>query len=437
MRGKRLILTLAILVVILAGWGISVKSASGVEVKQKQQELTSQADEFVKKELYIRAIPLYEEALTYSTQENAAIEEKLLSAYMNFGQADSYEKLVRRRAARGDAKEDEYIKVAEMASDSRLEDTLRFIKKGIENLNSDKLREYYESKRYAYTLRTTKFTEITPTKSNGLMPAYNGQKWGYVDDTGREAIPAEYDKALPFNDDGYAVVSINGRYYTITGSGARYGVDENPASDVYAVPGSHILANVNGTYSYYNYDFECVAKSHQYEQITSNACGVAAVKKNGKWGIITDSGDTVVDFNLEDVAVNSLGEAFCNNAAMVKQDNKWYLINVKGEKICDKGFDNAKAPESSGYIAVADSGGRWGFINQKGEEVIKCTYEDAYSFSNHVAAVKNGDRWIYISESNKEVISETMTKALPFHNGTAQIEFAGYAALLKLKYLEE
>ena len=122
---------------------------------------------------------------------------------------------------------------------------------------------------------------------------------------------------------------------------------------------------------------------------------------------------------------------------MVKQDNKWYLINVKGEKICDKGFDNAKAPESSGYIAVADSGGRWGFINQKGEEVIKCTYEDAYSFSDHVAAVKSVGSWKYISESNKEVISEIMTKALPFHNGTAQIEFAGYAALLKLKYLEE
>ncbi len=437
MRGKRLVLISVILGALLLGWIMSVKSLTGVEQKEKQNELVTQADEFIKKELYIRGIPLYEEALTYSTEQNPAIEEKLLSAYMDFGQTNSYAKLVIKRAAAGRAKEDEYITVAKMYSDGELAEAIEIIKDGIGKLGSDKLKDYYESVRYTYSLKTTKYKEILPTKDNELMPAYTGEKWGYIDNSGEMQISAKYTKALPFNKDGYAVVNENGTYYTIVENGAHYGIDENPVSDVYAVSGSHILAQLNGTYSYYDYDFKCVAKSHQYEQITSNACGVAAVKKNGKWGIIQDDGKTVVDFTLEDVAVNSLGQVFCNNVAFVKMDGKWYLINTKGEKVCEKGFDGAKAPESSGYIAVADASGKWGFINQKGEEVIKCTYSDAYSFSNHVAAVKKANDWVYISENNQVVIKEVMTKAMPFHNGVAQIEFAGSAALIKLKYFEE
>ena len=32
----------------------------------------------------------------------------------------------------------------------------------------------------------------------GLAPVNDGKKWGYVDNTGKMAIPAEFDDALPF-----------------------------------------------------------------------------------------------------------------------------------------------------------------------------------------------------------------------------------------------
>ena len=48
-----------------------------------------------------------------------------------------------------------------------------------------------------------------------------------------------------------------------------------------------------------------------------------------------------------------------------------------------------------------------GYINKKGEEVISCQYEDAWSFTeNGLAAVQKGDNiWSYIDATGKEVIS--------------------------------
>ena len=50
------------------------------------------------------------------------------------------------------------------------------------------------------------------------------------------------------------------------------------------------------------------------------------MKKDGKWGIITDGGSGVVDFVLEDVAVNSLGAVYANDVAMVKKDGLWCIL---------------------------------------------------------------------------------------------------------------
>ena len=49
-----------------------------------------------------------------------------------------------------------------------------------------------------------------------------------------------------------------------------------------------------------------------------------------------------------------------------------------------------------------DAGDKWGYVNNKGEEVISPVYDGALEFSdNGLAAVKSGDKWGYINKKGE------------------------------------
>ena len=441
MKGKRVLLILVFAAVLGAGWMTVIKAVTGSDTLEKQEELTAEADAFLAKELYVRAIPLYREALEYSTDQNVLIQEKLLEAYLAYGDSDSYIRLVRERISSGHASEEEYMIAAELLlSVSKLGEAMELVKKGMKDLESHVLEEYYEDHRYAYDMRSTKYSEVLPTGSNTLMPAFDGEKWGYVDERGRRQIDFIYDSALPFNEYGMAVVSLDGMYCTILQNGDRYAIDDGEKypemTDIVAISGTHILGRRDGTYSYFNYDYEPVAPGHQYLEITSNACGVAGVKKESGWGVITDSGEVVMDFKLQDIAINSLGCAFAGDRGMVKEEGKWRLIDTEGNPVGEGRYADARAPESEGFIAVADDNGKWGYINRDGDLVIDYQYMDALSFSDGLGAVLEGEDWGYISAGNELVIGGELDGAKPFHNGIAQVKFGGGVWLVTLKYRE-
>lgn len=435
MKGKRLILVGVLLLLIVVGWYMSVRSASGVDDKNAQEELVARADVFAGKELYVRAVPLYRQALSYHTEAIPQIETKLQQVYLAQGDTDSYVELVEKRVVDKTASEEEYLQAAEIyLSGNDLTEAMTLLKKGMEVYPGGDIGELYESNRYGYSMRVTAAAEIIPTSSNSLMPAFDGSKWGYMNTNGKFALPAVYDAAVPFNNGGYAVVSMDGTYYTIISTGEKYGVDETSVTDVYGVSNSYIIAQYNGKYGYYTADFICAIPALQFDEVTMNSCGVFAARNGDKWAIISDSGEAVTDYIYEDVAVNSLDQVFVGNMAMAKQNGLWYLIDIEGNKVCETGFANAKAPESSNYIAVADGNAKWGFIDRQGQQVIDFQYDDAYSFSDHLAAVKIVNTWGYISERNELVIEEPLDEALPFHNYIAQADFLGDAALITLQY---
>lgn len=437
-KGKRWIVVIALLLMIGLGWYLSVRAASGVDNKNAQAELVRQADLFAEKELYVRAVPLYVQALGYGTEEVPRIETKLQQVYLARGDTDSYVELVEKRSAGKTASEEEYLQAAQIyLSENDLEKAMALLKKGMAAYPGGPIGELYEDNRYGYSMRVTGATEIIPTAGNKLMPAFDGSKWGYINAGGKFVLPAAYDTAVPFNNGGYGVVSVDGTYYTILQTGEKYGLDETHVTDVYGIGSSYIIAQYNGKYGYYNRDFVCVSPGLQFDQVTMDSCGVFAARDGDRWAILSDSGEAVTDYVYEDVAVNSLKQAFAGNLAMARTDGLWYLIDIEGNRVCDTGFADAKAPEAAGYIAVADGNGKWGFIDRSGQLVIDYQYKDAWSFSNHLAAVRVVDTWGYISERNEMVIAEPLESAMPFHNYSAQGTFLGDAVMITLEYKAE
>ena len=99
LKGKRLVVMVILVVLLAFGWFLSVRSASGIDDERTQAGLVESADAFAERELYIRAIPLYKQALGYATDAVPQIEKKLQQVYLKQGDTDSYVSLTQARAS--------------------------------------------------------------------------------------------------------------------------------------------------------------------------------------------------------------------------------------------------------------------------------------------------------------------------------------------------
>jgi len=67
--------------------------------------------------------------------------------------------------------------------------------------------------------------------------------------------------------------------------------------------------------------------------------------------------------------------------------------------------------------------GQYGFINQKGLEVIPAIYKNARDFSHGLAPVKTGDNWYYINTQQKVKLKGNYKNAYAFNqNGKATVQ---------------
>ena len=431
MATKKLIFILVLIVIAAVGWLGAVNSLSNTEETATQAALVAEADALAEKELYVRALPLYLEALGYATDANDAIEQKLLDVYLDYGKTSDYTALVEKRAAANTASETEYLTAAQLyLSGGDVDSAAILLRTGIDKLGSDALIEYYDSNCYLYDMRNTNYLTIIPTATNQIMAAYNGVCWQYIGSNGRVAIPGEFEAATSFNNGGFAAVKTDGQYYVITSDGSKYGIDETGLDDVSGIA-NYVIGQKDGKYGYYTADFKLASTGLQFDKITLNSNERALVSDGGKWAIISDSGDKISDFVYDDAAINSIGCAYAGGVAMLCEGGSWYIISIDGEKVSPTGFADARAPESSGYIAVSN-GSAFGFVDQSGNVKLDYTYEDAKSFSEGLAPVKVDGKWGYINERGSLVIDAIFEDAGPFRNGVAIATFNGYAAILTL-----
>lgn len=119
-----------------------------------------------------------------------------------------------------------------------------------------------------------------------------------------------------------------------------------------------------------------------YEDIRSFSEGLAAVKKNGKWGFIDTKGTLVIPFTDQYTPVGSF---------------------------------------SNGLVLVAAKNGKYGFLNTDGVVEIACVYQYAKTFSEGMAAVQpsGSEKWGYIDTNGNMVIAAEHYNAQPFSDGVA------------------
>lgn len=213
--------------------------------------------------------------------------------------------------------------------------------------------------------------------SDGLAVVYDGQKYGYMDKTGKVVIPAKFAGAMDFSE---------GLASARTGSNSGY-IDKS---------GSFVIPE---TYFY-------------GEKFSG---GFAAVQINDKfqYGYISKTGQ------LLNAEAYHNPKAFSEGLAAVGLNGKFGYIDTSGKLVIPHQFEEAQS--FSEGLALAKVGGKWGYIDKSGKFVIQPQYYEVTSFSDGLASVKLGEKFGYIDKTGKFVIPPQFDVAYPFSEGLAMV----------------
>ena len=141
--------------------------------------------------------------------------------------------------------------------------------------------------------------------------------------------------------------------------------------------------------------------------------GLAAVKFDGKWGYIDNTGKVRILFEYDRADGFENGEAYVE---VGKGDaRKAYIIDKAGkvvEELAANGAggddDAAEFRFSEGLLATKDgkweANGKYGFVDEDWNTVIAPRFDDAYDFSDGLADVEIDGKWGCIDRTGEEVV---------------------------------
>lgn len=428
-------LQLIVILLVVVGWLCGIMAITSNEDEKAQEALIQQAQIYLEDQLYIRAVNNYQEALNnYKTENNLIYENQLVDIYKTAGMQNEYMTLLLERIEAETAQEEEYLVIAQYYIEKRdNREALKVLNAGVERFDDEKMNQLREEIRYEYEYREINLSELVQPENNWLIPAFDGNKWGYIKQDGKVVLDFIYDEATQFAG-SYAVVKLEGVYTLIDRNGYWNAVDKVGLDKVVDISSTAIVAIENGEYKLYTRTFNEYSEEG-FECIYLNDNGLFVVKRNGKWAILDEELKNVTDYVFTDVAVNSRGTVFTGDFAVVKDESGYFHISTDGKPLYDIRFVNAKGYEG-GLIAVADASGKWGFASGSGTLVVDYQYGDAYSFSAQLGAVKYGGKWGYINRYNQMQIEAEFVVAYPFINeyAIAQTQTGNYYILTLENY---
>lgn len=172
-----------------------------------------------------------------------------------------------------------------------------------------------------------------------LMSVKENGKWGFVNKKGNSIVPPIYDEvdATSFIDNTPIWIR----------KGKLYGCVDTLGNVVVPIEYGNEI-------NFYNHN-------------------PAKVKKNGKYGFITEDNTKISDFIYDSALVFGWNDDLCP----VSMDGKYGYINKKGKLVISHQFDFADS-FNHGLAAVVKEG-KLGFINEKGREIISYRYNPVYA----------------------------------------------------------
>ena len=401
---------------LITAWIVAVNAKTTAE---KQLILINQATILMDKGIYIRAVPLLEEAAEYDATHTFYAEAELKRAYSELiktgGFSRRYTTLLEKQMNRRNAESIIFFEAAEFYLEtSKTQEALAVLRHGIEKTGDIDLITLYENSRYSFEIHRTAFEDVTALYGQTIQVKLD-EKWGIANADGSILIPCEYDKIGNFSRER-AIVNKAGNIYAVDRNNNKIAVSPAGITDFGNYGNDRIPLYTGNGWVRASGEFDLGATF--FEDIGMYSGGFAAAKIGGKWGVIDLANNWFITPQYDAIIKDELGRCYAQGAVFVRSGDLVYLI-LNGTKT-EISYDDARPFGNEGYAAIKKNG-FWGFIDITGKEVVPFIYDDALSFGQHLAAVKYGDYWGYISIYGHMVIKPQFLKAKSFSEGSAPV----------------
>lgn len=232
--------------------------------------------------------------------------------------------------------------------------------------------------------------EIKERLYPALKNTRDGQFYGYINEKGTWAIEPRFKSAYDFNGYGGAVVQDRQKFGIINTKGEFIVIpiydnisDFKEMRAVFNIGGIMGVMNENGN----------ILTKRKYEFISDYSEGRAIVgisSDNGdyKYGYIDLEGNDIIEPKF--ISANNFNEGV---ALVHEKDKPFTLIDENGKVIGTYHYEYVAQYGDGLMVFSKASDGPYGYLNSKGEVVIKPIYKEADGFKDKVAVVSEVDNY--------------------------------------------
>jgi len=403
-------------VLLLISWIIAVNITP---VAEKQLTLINSASALIEDGIYIRALPLLEEAAGYNNIHTKTAEELLKTVYLalndNNGFSRKYTSLLDKQMNRSDLEPAVFIEAVNYClSISKLHEALAVLRNGMEKTGDINVIALYENSRYSFEISRTVYENAAAIYERTSQVQKEG-KWGIAAADGTIIIPCDYEKISTFNKDR-AIVSNAGITSAVDKGNNRIAILNDTVTDFGNLAENRIAILFEDGWR--RATGELVLGSNRFDGIGMYSNGYAAAKIGDRWGVIDLLDKWLITAEYDEIITDELGRCYAQGTVFIRNGEYVYLFKDNSFQV--EAYEDAHPFSDDGYAAVKKNG-KWGFIESDGTFVTEFIYDEALSFGQHLAAVKVGELWGYINIYGQLVIDAQFLDAKSFSGGSAPV----------------
>jgi hypothetical protein len=204
-------------------------------------------------------------------------------------------------------------------------------------------------------------------------------KWGFIDESGKEIISLQYDDVKPFKR-GFAQVQLNGKWGYIDIQGEKI-----------------IPCRYDTIFSF----------SHPPLLYT----GIAEARLNGKWGFIDIHGKEIITCRYDEIYSFLRPPTSDTGIVKVKLNGKYGFIDIHEKEIIPCRYDEI-FPFYVYGIAKAQLNGKYGLIDKNGKEIISFKCDILFDRGNDQIYVTSDDESFFINSQGQRLNIKTGIMAI-------------------------
>ena len=261
----------------------------------------------------------------------------------------------------------------------------------------------FDGEKYGYIAESGE--EITPCIydiaypfSEGLACVCQDGKYGYIDLQGETAIPFDFDRATPFME-GLAYFSIGDDYGFMDKTGTQ--VFSFECDSVSSFQEGLAYFSIDGRYGYIDQNGQIVIEPI-FDDAGYFQDGLAKIMKNGRFGVINRQGDVIIDIEYDSVTIGDsfieaysdekyacfdrTGKAFPEqydriiwtrggNYVYVEKDEKYALADKEGNVLFEPLYDMISLLPEENLLLIRENE-LYGIADLQGEIRIPAVYRD-------------------------------------------------------------